>query len=154
MMRLSFVLATLSLLSTIPAMGKGWIFSGGLGLTISPELFLINPQLEYIHDARLSYGPQVQAAVGNGASLVTMTGSMRYLLGNHPKFKPAVEGGVGLALGSGRTSSVGVHLMAGMGVDYRFDNQISFGSMIRMNLAPPLTTFFLSWPLFMFRMAL
>lgn len=153
--RIGLLTLALSALTAAPAHAKGWIFSGGLGLTISPDLFLINPQLEYIHDARLTYGPIVQVAVGNGGAIFTMSGSVRYLLGNHPKFKPAVEGGMGLAVASSLfTSSVGVHIMMGMGFDYKLDNQISLGTMIRGNFAPPLKTFFLSWPLAMFRMAI
>lgn len=153
--RFGFLAAVLAALSSVPSFAKGWIFSGGLGLTVSPELFMINPQLEYIHDARLTYGPMVQVGVGSGVSLFTVTGTVRYLLGNHPKFKPAVEGGMGMAIASGvGTSSAGVHIMAGMGFDYRLDNTMSLGTMIRMNLAPPLKTFFLSWPLILFRMAI
>lgn len=150
--RLGFFAFTLFSLLASPAMAKGWIFSGGLGLTISPELFMITPQLEYVHDARLTYGPLVQVAVGSGSSLFTTSGSVRYLLGNHAKFKPAVEGALGLAVASGvATDSVGVHIMMGMGFDYKIDNQISLGTMIRANFAPPLKTFFISWPLFIGR---
>jgi hypothetical protein len=132
----------------------GWIFSGGLGLTISPDLFMITPQLEYVHDARLTYGPLVQVGVGNNVSLITTSMSLRYTLGNHPRFKPNLEGGLGVAFFSGLGTSVGVHILAGMGFDYKLDNQMSLGTMIRLNLAPPVKTVFLSWPLILFRMAI
>jgi hypothetical protein len=151
--RLGLVVGVLLALACTPSFAaKGWIFSGGLGLTISPETFLITPQLEYEHDNRLSYGPLVQAGVASGGSIFTVSGSVRYVLGNHPKLKPSVEGGFGMAFGTGFANSVGVHIMAGMGFDYKLDNQMSLGTMIRLNLAPPLKTVFMSWPLIVFRM--
>lgn len=124
-----------------------WIVSGGFGLTFSPTLVLINPQLEYVHDSRLSYGPMIQLGLGD-ATLVTFTGTVRYQIGNHPKLRPNVEGGLGLAVGSSfYGSSVGVHILLGMGADYHIDNSLSVGTTFRVNLAPPLDTFFVSWPL-------
>lgn len=153
--RLGLLLAVAASMASVPSFAKGgWIFGGGLGLTISPETFLITPQLEYRHDERLTYGPLVQAGIANGGSLFTLSGSLRYVLGNHPRFKPNVEGGLGIAFGSGFANSVGVHIMAGMGFDYKIDNAMSIGTIIRLNLAPPLKTVFMSWPIFMFRMAI
>ena len=124
-----------------------WIASGGFGLTFSPTLVLLSPQLEYIHDSRLSYGPMIQAGLGD-ATLVTFTGSARYQIGNHPKLHPNVEGGLGLAVGSSLFgSSVGVHILVGMGADFVVDSSLSIGTSFRMNFAPPLDTFFLSWPI-------
>ena len=150
--RLGLWVIALSSLAAAPAFAKGWIFSGGMGLTISPDLFLMNPGLEYVHDSRLTYGPMVQVGVGSGFSLFTFSGTVRYTLGDHPKFKPNLEGGMGLAVASGFGSSVGVHIMFGMGFDYKLDNRMSLGTMIRANLAPPMKTFFISWPLILFRM--
>lgn len=124
-----------------------WVVSGGLGLTFGPTLVLFNPQLEYIHDERLSYGPMIQAAVGN-ATLVTFSGTARYKLGNHPQLKPNAEAGFGLAVGSNYyTDNVGVHIMVGMGADWVIDNWISAGTSVRVNFAPPLKTVFVSWPI-------
>ncbi len=154
--RLGLLLCVFFGLAASPSFARtgGWIFSGGLGLTISPETFLITPQLEYQHNERLTYGPLVQAGIASGGSLFTLSGSIRYILGNHPKFKPSVEGGLGIAFGSGFPDSVGVHILMGMGFDYRLTNEMSLGTMIRLNLAPPLKTVFMSWPLIMFRMAI
>lgn len=126
----------------------GWTMVGGLGLTASPDAFLIQPQFEYRKSARLYYGPMVQAGLGSGFTLFTMSGYARYELGNHRKFKPSLEGSLGLTVGGGQ---VGVHIGVGMGFDYKIDNTLSIGTMIRGNFAPPVDTFFLSWPIFLVR---
>lgn len=124
-----------------------WIASGGLGLTFSPTLLLLNPQLEYVVDPNLFFGPNLQLGLG-GAVLMAASGSVRYQFGTDPRLKPCVEGGLGLALaGSGYSSSAGVLIHFGIGVDYVVNHTVSVGTMIRGNLAPPLTTFFVSWPL-------
>ena len=131
-----------------PTAARGnWIASGGLGLTFGPTLVLLTPQLEYVHDARLTYGPMIQAGLGD-ATLVTFSGTVRYQIGDHPKLKPNVEGGLGLAVGSSfLSSSVGVHILIGMGADFIIDNTLSVGTSLRINFAPPLDTFFMSWPI-------
>ena len=137
--------------STHSAAGS-WIVSGGFGLTFSPTLVLLNPQLEYVHDSHLSFGPMIQAGLGD-ATLVTFSGTVRYQIGTHPKLRPNVEGGLGMAVASAYyTSSVGVHIMFGMGADYMIDNSLSVGTSFRVNLAPPVDTFFLSWPLVVVRL--
>lgn len=131
---------------------REWIMGGGLGLTISPSTFLLSPQLEYIHSDRLTYGPLIQMGIESYV-LFTVSGTARYAFGHHPKVKPSVEGGLGLAIASSSfASSVGVHIMMGMGLDYQIDHEFTLGTMIRANFAPPLKTFFLSWPLFLARM--
>jgi hypothetical protein len=41
-----------------------------------------------------------------------------------------------------------------MGVDYQIEHGIAIGTMIRANFAPPLQTFFLSWPIVVGRFAI
>jgi len=132
-----------------------WIASGGLGLTISPTLFLLSPQLEYVQRPNLYIGPLIQMGLGEGGVLFTATATGRFLIGRHPLVKPTVEGGLGLAMASSLFgSSLGIHVLMGIGVDYLIDRDISIGTMIRMNFAPPLKTFFLSWPMIVARFAL
>lgn len=131
-----------------------WIASGGFGLTISPTLLLLSPQLEYVQRGNLFFGPMVQMGLGSGV-LFTGTATGRFLIGKHPRVKPSVEGGLGIALASASVgSAVGIHILLGMGLDYIIDRDISIGTMIRANFAPPLTTFFASWPLIVARFAL
>lgn len=137
--------------SATPSASGSWIVSGGFGLTFSPTLVLLSPQLEYVYDSRLSYGPMIQAGLGD-ATVVTFSGTVRYAIGNHPKLRPNVEGGLGMAVGSGYRNNVGVHIMFGMGADYMIDNALSVGTSFRVNLAPPLDTFFLTWPLAVVRL--
>lgn len=128
-----------------------WVVSGGFGLTFNPTLVLISPQLEYVHNSNLTFGPMIQAGLGD-ATVVTFSGTVRYSIGEHPKLRPNVEGGLGMAVGSGYRNNVGVHIMFGMGADYMIDNALSVGTSFRVNLAPPLDTFFLSWPLAVVRL--
>ena len=132
-----------------------WLFGGGLGVTLSPELFLLNMQLEKVSNDRLSWGPLLQVAPGSGGVLFTGSIGARYIIGNHKRFKPSFEGGVGLALASSIfADSIGVHIYGGMGFEYIVEPGLSLGTMIRANFAPPLKTFFLSWPIAMVRFAL
>ena len=146
----------LSSFTEIRAFGNrgSWIASGGFGLTVSPTKLLLSPQLEYVSKSNFFFGPLVQAGVGDPGVLFTGSFTGRYLIGHHPKVKPAVEGGLGIAAGSGFSDSVGVHIMFGMGMDYIIDNTIAFGTMIRANFAPPMKTFFLSWPIGVIRFAI
>lgn len=129
----------------------GWVASGGFGFTMSPTLVLFNPQMEYIYDPHIYIGPMIQAAVGD-ATLVTFSGTVRYFVGDHPKFKPCVEGDLGLAVGSSYFgSSAGLHLGFGMGFEWVLEPNLRIGSLFRGNFAPPVKTFFLSWPIAVIR---
>ncbi len=131
-----------------------WILSTGLGLTISPTLFLLNPQFEYVIAKNLTIGPMLQVGMGD-ATLFAVTGTVRYTFNQNAKIKPSLEGGLGMAIGSSSyASSVGVNISMGMGCDYVVDRYIRFGTMIRGNFAPPLKTFYLSWPIVMARFVL
>ena len=132
-----------------------WIASGGMGLTISPTTFLLSPQLEYVYRPNLLVGPLVQMGLGNGGVLFTGEVTGRYILGHHPRIKPSLEAGLGLAAASGGyASAVGVNIHVGMGCDYIIDRGIAVGTMIRANFAPPLKTFYLSWPILVARFLL
>lgn len=130
-----------------------WIASGGLGLTISPTLFMINPQLEYHWKQNLFVGPMVQLGLGD-ATLFTVTGTIRYLFTQNPQIRPSIEGGLGVGFGSPASSNVGVHIMMGMGAEYVINSGISVGTVVRANLCPPLDTFFVSWPIVLGRFRL
>ncbi len=134
-----------------------WIASGGIGLMISPTLFLIQPQLEYVLKPHFMLGPLVQIGIGSGV-LFTGSASGRFIFGHSPKVKPCVEGALGLAFAgsgtAGGTSSVGIHIGVGIGVDFKVDQGIELGTMIRANFAPPLKDFFLSWPIVVGRFAI
>jgi hypothetical protein len=129
-----------------------WVFSGGMGLTFSPSLFLLSPQIEYQLHPRTLVGALIQAGVGD-STLVTVGGSLRYLIGNDPKFRPSIEGdlgitsaSVGYAARSGNTNTFGIHLGAAIGFDYFIQHTVSLGTMFRVNFSPPIKTVFLSWP--------
>ncbi len=124
-----------------------WIGSLGLGLTISPETFLLSPQLEYVHNQNLSYGALIQLGLASG-TLVTISGDARYTFStNNAKLHPFVEGALGLAIASGFGNNVGVHIMFGGGIDYDLTSDISVGTAFKFNFAPPVDNFFLSWPI-------
>jgi hypothetical protein len=132
-----------------------WIGSGGLGLTISPNLFLMSPQLEYVYMPNVYIGPLIQLAPGEGGVLISTSATIRTLLGKHPRVKPTVEAGLGFAVASSDfSSSAGVNIHFGMGVDYLLTSKISLGTMIRANFAPPMKTFYVSWPIFLGRFIL
>jgi hypothetical protein len=132
-----------------------WIGSGGIGLTISPNLFLLSPQLEYVYVRNVYLGSVIQLAPGDGGVLVSASATIRTLLGKHPYVKPTVEAGLGFAVASSAFSSAaGVNIHFGMGVDYLLNTKIAVGTMIRANFAPPMQTFYVSWPMFMGRFLL
>ena len=129
-----------------------WIFSGGMGLTINPTLALISPQAEYLVRQNITVGPLLQLGIGNGGILFAPSVAGRIIIGHNPRFKPSVEGGIGMAVASGDyNSAVGFLFHFGMGFDYVVDNGISLGTMIRADFAPPLQTVFLSWPVLVAR---
>lgn len=129
----------------------GWVAGGGFGLTFSPTLVLLNPQLEYVVRPNLYVGPNLQLGLGDPGTLFTATGTARLAVGNHRHLKPSFEGGLGVAV---LGSQVGVCIQMGLGVDYQIDRSLSVGTMLRGNFAPPADTFFFSWPIIVGRFAL
>jgi len=122
--------------------GGRWVAGIGAGLTISETSFLVSPALEYVKSSHFSYGALVQLGL---ASDVIFTGSLylRFMLGSQ-RIKPVLEGALGLAV----AGSAGIHIMAGLGVDYRIDSGISLGTVIRANFMPITSdSFMVSWPL-------
>jgi|LakMenEpi03Aug12_release.lakeMendotaPanAssembly.Ray.scaffolds.fasta_scaffold72064_4 hypothetical protein len=139
------------------AMGNRGDFVGsvGMGILTSPTLFLLSPELEYVHNQDLNIGALAQMGLGNGGVLFTASGKVRHFFGGSARVKPCVEGGLGLSLSSSLFSSaVGVHIEAGMGFDYVLEKNMSIGTMIRLNFSPPLKSFFLSWPIVTLRFLL
>jgi hypothetical protein len=136
--------------------GKGdYIGSAGVGLVLSPTLFMLSPSLEYMYDKDISIGVLGQLAFGGG-TLFTVTGVGRWVMGNPmAKFRPVVEAGLGLAFASTLfTASTGVHLLGGFGVEYSLNRTTTLGSVLRLNFAPPLKSLFVSWPLVVARFLL
>lgn len=151
-MKLSICLVLLGLFLSQASLGMGrkgdYIASGGLGLMTSPTLVLLSPELEYVNSSDVMYGGLIQMGLGEGGVLSTITGKVRYEFGTHARVRPCVEAGLGLALSSGLfESSVGVHILGGMGFDYLIEQKVSIGTMVRLNFAPPTKSFFLSWPI-------
>lgn len=132
-----------------------FIGSIGTGIMASPTLFLLSPELEYVHSGDLNLGGMAQMGLGDGGVLFTVSGKLRHFFGGSARVKPCVEGALGLALSSSLfSSSVGVHMEAGMGFDYVLDKRTSIGTMVRLNFSPPVKSFFLSWPIVTFRFLL
>ncbi len=140
--------------SIIYGVNSHWLATGGIGLTVSPTLLLINGQLEYRHNSQLYYGPLVQMGLGDIFPLFSISGSIRYVIKTEQKIKPSLEGGIGIAIADGLKTNVGAHIMMGMGFDYIIDKHFSLGTMVRANFAPPMDTFFLSWPIMLARLQL
>lgn len=128
------------------------IFSGGVGFTVAPSYVFVSPQLEYSLRRHILIGPLVQAAIGDGEAIWGLSLSGRLLVGQHPRLRPSLEAGVGVsAFTSTGTSRLGPLLHFGMGFEYILAPNITIGSLIRANLAPPVQTVFLSWPLLVVR---
>lgn len=128
-----------------------WLLSGGFGLTFSPTAVLLMPQMEYVYQNNVYLGPLFQVAPGDANTIFMMSASARVVLGNHPRIKPNVDGGLGLAV-IGNQPGILIHV--GMGVDYLIDRGISVGTVITANFAPPADPFILSWPLVVGRFVL
>lgn len=132
-----------------------WIGSGGAGISISPTLILLSPEVEYVYDTNIHFGILTQIGFGSDGVLFTGTGTGRLMLSPYGKIQPTIQGGMGLAMASTLfNQTFGVHLMVGFGADYEIDKSTSIGTMIRMNFAPPLKSFFISWPLIIGRFLL
>lgn len=128
-----------------------WIGSAGIGFMSSPALFLISPHLERVYRRNVYLGALIQAGLGN-SSLFTATFTARMQVGNHPRLRPTLEGGVGITAGSSSfASSVGLAIHVGMGVDYLLEPDLAISTLVRANFAPPVQTFFLSWPILQVR---
>lgn len=141
----------LTLFFAAPSQASQTLFSGGMGLTFSPSMFLLSPQIEVPAGPRLLVGPLIQLGLSS-VTLATFSGTARYILGNDPKLKPSIEGGLGLAVASNfAASSIGACIQFGMGFDYRFSPAASIGTVLRLNFLPPLTTLVVSWSLVTFR---
>jgi hypothetical protein len=156
MKKILFLLVLLTQAS-FGALGRGdWLGGGGFGLTLSPTLLMLSPQLEYVYKPDVTFGSLVQMGFAGEGVLFTVSGTYREVLGDpREKFRPTFEGGLGLAMASSlSTSSVGVHLMFGGGVEYVYDKNLTLGSMLRINFAPPVESMFISWPMIIARFKL
>lgn len=133
-----------------------WLGGGGFGLTLGPTLLMLSPQLEYVHKPDSTFGSLVQMGFAGAGVLFTVSGTYRRVLGDPAsKLRPTFEGGLGLATASSLyTSSVGIHILVGGGVEYVYDKNLTLGSMLRLNFAPPLKSMFLSWPMIIARFKL
>lgn len=133
-----------------------WLAGGGFGLTLGPTLLMLSPQLEYVNKPDLTFGSLVQMGLAGDGVLFTVSGTCRAVFGDpSAKVRPTFEGGLGLAMASNLyASSVGVHILAGGGVDYIYDKNLTLGTMLRLNFAPPLKSMFLSWPMILARFKL
>jgi len=142
---------------TYGAASRGdWLAGGGFGLTLGPTLVMLSPQLEYVYKPDLTFGSLVQMGLAGDGVLFTVSGTCRAVFGDSAaKVRPTFEGGLGLAMASNLyASSVGVHILAAGGVDYIYDKDLTLGTMLRLNFAPPLKSMFLSWPMILARFKL
>lgn len=132
-----------------------WIGSGGAGVSLSPTLMMISPQLEFVYSPDVSVGLLSQLGFGATGTLFTLSGTGRLTFARKGKMYPNVEGGIGLALANELFDhSLGVHLHMGFGLDYMIDQSTAIGTMLRFNFAPPLKSMFITWPLLIGRFLL
>jgi len=133
-----------------------WLGGGGVGLILGPTLVMLSPQLEYVYKTDVTFGSLAQMGFLGDGVLFTVSGTYRRVFGEErAKIRPTFEGGLGLALASSLyASSVGVHIMAGGGIEYVYDKNLTLGSMLRLNFAPPLKSMFVSWPMVIARFKL
>ena len=153
MKRLLFLFLVLTQGAYSAANRGDWLGGGGFGLTLGPTLLMLAPELEYVYKPDVTFGSLVQMGFGGDGVLFTVSGTYRRVLGDEKaKFRPTFEGGLGLAAASSLfSSSVGIHILAGGGVEYVYDKNLTLGSMLRLNFAPPLKSMFLSWPMIIAR---
>ncbi|MFM8315199.1 MAG: hypothetical protein ACKOA8_13015 [Deltaproteobacteria bacterium] len=153
MKRLIFLFVVLTSFSYAGNNRGDWLGGGGFGLTLGPTLIMLSPELEYVYNKDVTFGGLVQMGFAGDGILFTVSGTYRKVLGDErSQLRPTFEGGLGLAMASGiSTSSVGIHILAGGGVEYVFDKNLTLGSMLRLNFAPPLKSMFLSWPMIIAR---
>lgn len=132
-----------------------WIGSGGVGVSLSPTLMMISPQLEYVYNPEVSFGMLSQLGFGAKGTLFTLSGTARLQFARRGKMYPCAEGGLGLTLANELfDQAFGVHMFAAFGIDYVIDQSTSVGTMLRFNFAPPLKSMFVTWPLLIGRFLL
>lgn len=156
-----FPVAIVWLIFSVPVWASStdaWNAAGGFGLTVGAPggtQLLVSPQLEYASTPRVFMGPLIQAGISEN-SIFGVSGTVRYLAGDHAKVRPCFEAGIGFAVATGATaaSPLGLLLHAGMGVDYLVGPNFAIGTVFRLNFAPPIADFFVSWPLIVIRTAL
>lgn len=150
-------LVLLLVLFSLPARAErlkpgDWIGSVGMGFVASPGMLLVSPHLEKVYRKNLFFGALIQAGFGGAGALFSVTATARMHIGHHPRLRPILEGGFGMSSATAAfSSSFGVNLHMGMGVDYLLEPDIVLSTIIRANFAPPVQTFFLSWPVFQIR---
>lgn len=156
MKKIVLILILTSHLSFAASNRGDWLGGGGFGLTLGPTLLMLSPQLEYVYKPDVTFGSLVQMGFAGDGVLFTVSGTYRRVLGDESaQIRPTFEGGLGLALASSLySSSVGVHILAGGGVEYVYDKNLTLGSMLRLNFAPPLKSMFVSWPMVIARFKL
>jgi hypothetical protein len=156
-----FIALFILVLSLPPSASKAatyddrWVASAGIGMMVDPTLVLFTPQLEYAVDKDFHWGPILQMGLGS-STLITASWAGRYLpLLGLSRLKPYLEGGLGIAVSGGNIGAgLGVNVMVGVGLDYRFDGNMSVATAIRGNLCPPIQTALLTWPMLIGRFAL
>lgn len=131
-----------------------YLGTAGVGFTASPSSFLLSPQLEYLYREDVTVSGLAQIGLSDGV-LFTGGGVVRWVLGSHNYIKPTIEAGIGIALSSDiLPKNFGVHILTGIGVDYALSRDMSLGTVLRLNFAPPMKDFFISWPLLLARFVL
>ncbi len=129
-----------------------WIGSAGIGFVAPPGMFLLSPHLEKVYRKNLFFGALIQAGFGGAGAIFSVTGTARLQVGHHPRLRPVLEGGFGMSSATaGFNSTFGINLHMGMGVDYLLESDLALSTIIRANFAPPVQTFFLSWPVLQVR---
>lgn len=129
-----------------------WIGSAGVGFISSPALFLLTPHLERVFRPNVFLGALMQAGFGGPNAIVTLSATVRYQFGIHPRLRPTVEGGIGFTAATASFSSMfGVALHLGMGVEYLLNHDLALSTVVRANFSPPVTGMFLSWPFLQIR---
>jgi hypothetical protein len=125
-----------------------WIGSAGIGFLSPPGMFLISPHLEKVYKKNIFLGALVQAGFGGSGALFTISATGRLQMGIHPRLRPTMEAGLGM---SSATNGIGFLFHLGMGVDYLLEADLAISTVVRACFAPPIQSFFLSWPIVQLR---
>ena len=120
-----------------------WSIGAGMGFTASPETFLMNFEAEYHFTDHLSVGPALHVGVASGGTIVSPFANVRYRFGPLPfdndflkKFRPHIQGGLGLTYYSFGPGDTGMLLNFGGGLEYMVSDDFALGSRMLFNVLP------------------
>jgi hypothetical protein len=144
----------------------GWSFRAGIGFIDDPTAFLLNFEVPYAFDRRVSVGPMIQVGLDDDNTIVAPTLNLTVTIPDLPgenwdRVKPFGLIGIGFAYieddnRRNDDSSAGFLVNFGFGLEFQLSESLFVGSQMMFNFLPETTlgqNFFYSWQIGGLRLA-